>query len=290
MKEKSDDALVPAEQKQLLDDFRASHPYTEIETAGKRWRYIACGQGKRTLLLLPGAFLPADMWFQTILALESSYRMIAPDAYPLQGWFDLEQVCSAILHSLDRENVVKAVVIGLSAGGGLAQYLLQKQPERVAHAVFSHCGLLESDPQAQRKGQKLLTLARLLPAPVVRWALVRLTSGHAPADSDWLEFHNAYFRQAAASIDKTAIVNFLQMGLEMRRSWVWRPDALESWPGQVLILASQDDQLTMSSLAKLQARYPAARTHLFERGGHHTFMLFPRQYTETIARFLEQVE
>ena len=45
-------ADVPVDQVQLLRGFRASHPYTELD--GEDWRYIACGQGDRALLFLPG--------------------------------------------------------------------------------------------------------------------------------------------------------------------------------------------------------------------------------------------
>jgi hypothetical protein len=68
-------AQVPAEQKRLLWDFRAGHPYSELDVDGTPWRYIACGQGENVLLFLPGGFLKADMWFHPILALEKTYRV-----------------------------------------------------------------------------------------------------------------------------------------------------------------------------------------------------------------------
>ena len=43
-------AQVPAEQSALLREFRASHPYTELEVEGVPWRYLACGQGEQALL------------------------------------------------------------------------------------------------------------------------------------------------------------------------------------------------------------------------------------------------
>ena len=41
---------VPAEQKQMLLDFRASHPYKEMAIHGTAWRYLSCGQGEHALL------------------------------------------------------------------------------------------------------------------------------------------------------------------------------------------------------------------------------------------------
>ena len=142
---------VPAGQKQRLFTFRATHPYTQLAINDTPWRYIASGRGDRALLFLPGAFLQANMWFNQILALETDHRIIAPDAYALQGLFDLDAVCDALVQSLDAEGIERATVIGLSAGGGVAQLLLQTHPERVEHAVFSHCGVLEPSADAEKR-------------------------------------------------------------------------------------------------------------------------------------------
>jgi hypothetical protein len=87
---------VPVKQRQFLQDFRASHPYKELDVGGTCWRYIACGQGDKALLFLPGGFLAADMYFHAVLALEKTHRIIVPDSYTLQGTFDMDGVCSAI--------------------------------------------------------------------------------------------------------------------------------------------------------------------------------------------------
>jgi hypothetical protein len=48
-----------------LDSFRHTHPYHEIQVAGRRWRYVTGVQGERTLLLLPGSLVP-DLFFVPI--------------------------------------------------------------------------------------------------------------------------------------------------------------------------------------------------------------------------------
>jgi hypothetical protein len=44
--------------RQRLEAFRRTHPYKEIQAAGKTWRYIVGGQGERALLILPGSLVP----------------------------------------------------------------------------------------------------------------------------------------------------------------------------------------------------------------------------------------
>ena len=277
---------APAEQKQLLQDFRANHPYKELDVGGTRWRYIACGQGDKALLFLPGGFLAADMYFHAVLALEETHRIIVPDSYTLQGTFNMDDVCRAIVHILDAEGVEKATVIGLSAGGGIAQYFIQEYPERVEHLVLSHCGIVERDAEAASKLKKMHSLVKILPLFVTRRIVLKMTAGHVPPSSKWVEFHNAYFREASSRINKTMFVRFLEGSMEVRGRFVFKPEVLESWAGETLILASKDDQAAFASLGKLQARYPRAKTHLFEEGGHHTFMFFPEAYTAVLKDFV----
>jgi pimeloyl-ACP methyl ester carboxylesterase len=278
---------VPDEQKQLLQDFRANHPYRELDVDGTRWRYIASGQGDRALLFLPGGFLAADMYFHAVLALEETYRIIVPDSYTLQGTFNMDDVCRAIVRILNAEGMDKATVIGLSAGGGVAQYFIQEYPERVERLVLSHCGILEREVEAANKLKKMLSLVKILPPFVTRRIVMKMTTGNVPPSSKWIEFHNAYFREASSRITKTMFVRFLEGAVETRRSFVSKPEVLESWAGETLILASKDDQAAFASLGRLQARYPTAQTHLFEEGGHHTFMFFPEAYTAVLKEFLD---
>jgi aminoacrylate hydrolase len=282
-------AEVPAEQRRLLQEFRANHPYKELDVVGgTRWRYIACGQGDKALLFLPGGFLAADMYFHVVLALEETHRIIVPDSYTLQGTFNMDDVCRPIVHILEAEGVEKATLIGLSAGGGIAQYFIQECPERVEHLVLSHCGILERDPDAANKLKKMHSLVKIFPLFVTRRIVLRMTAGDIPASSTWIEFHNAYFREASSRITKTMFVRFLEGSMEVRRRFVFKPQVLESWAGETLILASKDDQAAYASLGKLQARYPRAQTHLFEEGGHHTFMFFPEAYTAVLKEFMER--
>ncbi len=121
---------------------------------------------------------------------------IAPDAFPLQGVFNMDVICGALLQSLDAEGVEQATLIGISAGGGVAQVLLQAHPEHVKHAVFSHCGVLKHDDEAEREAKQILWLVRLLPMVVIRRVLRRMTPGEIPASSRWIAFHEAYMEEA----------------------------------------------------------------------------------------------
>ena len=280
-------AGAPEEQKAQLRDFRERHPYKRIKVNRKTWQYIAAGQGETAVVLLPGAFLPADMWFYQIAALAGRYRLLVPDAYAVQRLFDLDQVCWLLEEMLEGEGFGQATFVGLSAGGGLIQYLLQERPGLVANAVLSHCGPIMHDEKGERQGRRLLTLARFLPIAVIRRIIIRQTSGQSPAASDWTAFHDAYYREQSRKLDKEMFRRFMELGLETRRSFTFEPEDVEAWPGRMLLLTSEDDSFSYPRLQLLQERYPQAETHVFDEGGHHTYLFFPGVYTEVLKDFLQ---
>lgn len=279
-------AAVPAEQRELLLGFRAAHPYKQLQVSGATWHYMACGQGSRTLLLLPGAFMKADMWFQTILAFQKDYSIIAPDDYTLQGVFVMQDICSAYAAILDAEGVRQATVIGISGGGGVAQFFLQAYPHRVEHLVLPHCGVVK--PENAPRLRKQVRLIRVLPASIVRRVLGAVSRSHReyPPSSQWLAFRDSYLREMGQLLTKDTILRFIQGGAEAHLGFRFDPEIVRDYPGRILILSSMGDAWTATQERELQDRYPCARTHVFDEGGHHAFMLFPETYNRVLKEFL----
>ncbi len=269
---------IPAHQTTLLRDFRAAYPYHQLQFEDWSWRYIRAGRGKRALLLLPGAFVGAEMWLHLILSLESRYRILAPDMPSIS--LTPAEMYAAFIKLLDREGINKATVIGYSAGGGLAQAFTQAHPERVDALILSHCTPFSSD--TARRVERLIRVVKLLPVSFIR-AIFRRRSKDYPSTSEWAGFTRAFFAERIASLDKTDLIQFFESGMETARAFNF--DA-QKWRGKTLLLSSKDDTTTFKRLGEMQARYPAARTHIFEQGGHHTVLLFPEIFTATLVNFL----
>jgi pimeloyl-ACP methyl ester carboxylesterase len=274
-------ARVPDEQKALLLEFRRAYPPRQVRVMGERCSYIGGGRGERTLLLLPGALVGADLWFYLFNQLQDEYRLLALDTLP--ATLSPHQIDAVLCALLDAESVRQATVIGYSAGGGLAQWFVQSHPERVTHLVLSHCTPLDTGA-AGRIGV-LRWLVRLLPISLIR-ALFRRRTQHYPPGK-WAAFASAYFAEKLVTLDKQTVAHFFEAGGEMARRFVFETDRLEAWPGKILLLSSEDDRTTFPRLPELQARYPRAQVHVFEQGGHHTLLLHPEEYTERVRAFLE---
>jgi len=142
------------------------------------------------------------------------------------------------------------------------------------------------DEKGARQGRWLLALSRFLPVSLIRRIIVRQTSGQPPDNSDWIAFHDAYYREQIERVSKQMFLSFMELGLETRRSFVFEPGDVATWPGRMLLLTSEDDDFSYPRLPVLQERYPQAETHVFEAGSHHTYLFFPEAYTKVLEGFL----
>lgn len=272
---------IPAHQTILLHEFRAAHQYHHSDFSDWSWRYLRAGSEKHTLLLLPGAFIGTEMWLRLITALEDRYRILAPDM-PSKS-LTLAEMNTAFIRLLDAEGIDKAIIIGYSAGGGLAQAFAQDHPERVEALILSHCTPLSSD--TAHRMERLIRIVKFLPVSVIR-AIFRRRSKDYLSTSKWADFTRALFTEKIATLTKADVVQFLEAGMETARSFQFDP---QGWHGKTLLLSSKDDATTYKRLSELQALYPAAQTHVFEQGGHRTLLLFPETYNSMISTFLNEL-
>ena len=270
---------VPHEQRRTLEDFRASHYYKTLDVGGVQRLYTVSGPGPRTLVFLPGAFMDADMWFYAVEALENTYRILAMSG-SLES-FKVEGEIAAALAVMDAEGVDKATLIGLSFGGGVLQCMLQDHPDRVEHAVLSHCSDVRDENIA--KLRKMVKFVRLVPGFVFQWLLRRRAKKY-PKSSEWADFTRAYFRERLEVVDKKTVLRFVE---DVARSDVpQRFDSHDNWPGEILLLSTTDDPISSPRLDALKERYPRAHVEVLAEGGHHTVFLFPDAYLDALASFL----
>ena len=192
----------------------------------------------------------------------------------------------ALLDLLDEEGVAAATLVGLSAGGNLAQYVLQTQPERVRHLVLSHCGPLGGTQGGSAK--QLSWFVRLLPFGLTRRSLLQAAINQFPPSSPWAEFAGAYINSLAPRLSKKLLTQYYADGARWHREFSFDAQRLAAWPGRVLIMQSADDMWAKTNVEALAARYPGAQTHLFEQGGHHTILLFPEVYNAALKSFLDE--
>jgi pimeloyl-ACP methyl ester carboxylesterase len=263
--------------RQRLDRFRAAHAPRRVRHAGTEWRYLVGGDGPATVLVLGGALGIAEFGFSLIEALESGFRVIAPD-YPPLGRVD--GLVDGLVAILDHEGVAAAQVHGASFGGLLAQALLRRAPGRVGSLVLSHTA-----PPSGSDGAAALVpaIVAALPAGIIRALLLRRLGG-VLRDAD--PFYRTVFIEGLERLGKRDLVARLEAGAEIaaRR---FAPGDPEGWRGRVLVIEADDDpMIAASGREALRALYPGAERHLFHGTGHLAAILRPEEYNAVVARFL----
>jgi pimeloyl-ACP methyl ester carboxylesterase len=279
---------VPAEQVAQLKEFRLSHPYKQLTLGDTKWEYISCGQGERTLLLLPGALSVGESMFPLISAFEDEYRIIAT-SYALS--LSMTGLCRGLAQILERESLNQAHVFGGSYGGLVAQYFVRQYPAKVRSLILAHTFVL-----SPKYAKPLWLAGKLFPAlpkslfvPILRlrldrMLLSRLRAAHHPE----AEFWRAYLNEAIASnLLKEVFIHQNRCLLDLARQPQFTPDDLNGWRGSILIIESDDDPaIPAKDRALLRSTYPQAQVHTFHNAGHASSILKRKEVVSIIKNFV----
>ncbi len=257
-----------------LAEFRARHAQRETMVGNLRWTYLSAGSGP-TVLLLHGMAGSADIWFQQIVALSTSRRVIAV-TYPEVT--SLAELRAGIDGVITTEDVDRYAVVGSSLGGYLAQYLVATEGDRVTAAVFANT--FPPNPMIAKRSKNLAALARMLPASLVGGFLRRnLDRQQVPAGDD-----SALLRQLLA--EQYERPDFKRLFLS-RYQCVIDPFEPPRPEIPVLLISTDNDPLVGAELRDaLWSAYPRAEVHEFEGGGHFPYVNRAAEYTAVLNTFL----
>jgi pimeloyl-ACP methyl ester carboxylesterase len=274
-----------------VDKFFTTHPIQTLRTGNKQLEYISTGNGKRTILLLPGGGQTAPSNFALIEALELKNRVVAPSVY---NFGSINEFCQAMDLLLDHQAVDKVNIYGLSVGGLLAQSYLWRKPERVDSVILSHACTPESRTYERKVVKPLRALSILLPyipenviRKVARASAIQLQKappehtqndplmnnpGYAEMTRYFAEeFYDSY-------LTKTLLRSWASLHNDFFRNEKFKPSHLDKWPGRVLILRTDNDPM-MQDEGHFANLYPGAKVRTFTGTGHVTFYY---QFTEML--------
>lgn len=277
---------VPREQQEILIGFRATHPARELTLSNIGWRYFSGRQQQgAALLMLPGAIGKGEIAFRHILEFEHDYRVIAPDYPPVET---VERLLDGLVRILDAEEIEAVTIIGGSVGGGLAQCLVRKYPERVTNLALSHTGV----PNLKRGklnslGMKLLAIfPMVLIRAGLKWEISRLLATAEEEKQFWL----AYFGELASGLTREQLLSGYARAVDLDLHYKFAPNDLAEWTGKILILESDNDSvIPPSERVALKALYPQAQVHTFLGAGHGASIIKRQEYISVVREFLQQV-
>ena len=275
---------VPEDQTSRFQTFRSSHPFQYAEIGGTEWEYIACGGGERTLVVLPGGARHADVWFKLISTLEERYRLVVPTIPAITDFVALLDGLDGLLQSLGEDTVA---LLGTSFGGCIAQGFVRTYPGRVDKVIFSHTTVPDHVPtKLLRIGVKI---AGLYPLGALRFSgRVNILQLMKPPPAERAFWKAYWFEKFSGMEDKGIFINPLRAYIQYGEDSTFHPDDLAGWPGDILILESDNDPAFKPPAREaMKAMYPQARVHTFIGAGHTPGYSQPTEYIQVLTGFLE---
>ncbi|MBN2072614.1 MAG: alpha/beta hydrolase [Actinobacteria bacterium] len=278
---------VPQGQKNRLMNFRKNHNYYHLNVGDRNWKYLACGNGRQTVVLLPGTVRSAELWSRLISEIEEEYRIIAP-TYP--AFDSMREAAEGVAGILREEKVENIFLLGSSFGGWLAQVFVRKYPRGVEKLILSNTSGPES---VMSKGRLVITGLSLPLFP--EWVLKRVyKKNYLRILSDVGEEEKAYWRAFMTELlylrtTREEIVNMYRALCDYAKNYRFSPGDLESWNGETLIIESANDIIKEDARKRLKELYPQARVKTFRSVGHNAGYIAPPVYVETVKEFFSRV-
>lgn len=268
------------------DNGAAGWASSNVGAGGITLRVARCGEGP-PLLLITGIGANIEMWgpFERVIENRELIAFDAPGAglserprYPLR-MRGLAGVVAALLDGLELDDVD---VLGYSFGGGLAQELAYRSPDRVRRLILCATAQgLVGVPPRPLPALLLATPARYYHPRLFRLTVPHIAGGRTRRDPAQLD------RQAAARLGHPPDLLGYAFQLYAAAGWTSIP-----WLHRVmqptLILAGDDDPVIPLANARFMARrMPSARLRVVEGGGHLFLLDQPESVVDDIAVFLD---
>ncbi|MBP0622328.1 alpha/beta fold hydrolase [Cupriavidus consociatus] len=239
-----------------------------VVAGGLAWSVLEAGQGRETLVLLPGTLGTVEVFYKQLLKFSETCRVVVL-GYP--GASNPEAMAASFRELLKELDIDKAHFVGSSLGGYWLQVFLRGDTARVKSLVlgntfldparlrfirmFSTAFLAENDPDAVKDAW--LGFVQALPNPELKDFMLEAAGA----------------RQSAAELDGRS-----------RTIAVANPVAPLDLPSdRITLIWCEDDKVIHAETWKeLVSAYPDARRVELSTGGHYPHLLVADDYNDEI--------
>ncbi len=259
-----------------------------VPVGNTEMRYVSFGNGKKTLILLPGLsdglatvkgkglFLaePYRMFFRDYTVYMFSRKEEMPDGYSIR---DMALDQAAAMRQLGIE---KAAVVGVSQGGMIAQYLAAEAPELVAKLILAVTAAKISDMTAQC---------------VEKWIGLAEEKNQGELMIDTAE--KSYTEKRLRSYRKAYPLFRKMPKLKDSRRFLVNARAILAFDGEdvlakircpVLIIGGQEDRIVGAAASEfLHEKIAGSRLYIYPGSGHGAYEE-EKDFNERIFRFLQE--
>ncbi len=241
-----------------------------------------------TVLCVHGAGLDHRLWAAQEAVLTRRHRALVCDvrghggSRPMSVPFTIERVLDDLLSLLDEVGCERAIVLGQSMGGNLAQALVRRAPHRVRALVLVDCAC-NSAPLTllERVG------VRLVPAMLALYPYEALLQHSARSISRRPEVQ-AYCLEAMRRLDRNTMLTVMRETLSLVRE---EPDYRIPRPFVIIRGAESRAGSIAKQAPAWAAREPLCRNDVvIPDAGHCVNLDAPAAFGEALERFLTFIE
>ena len=281
-----------------IEAFKAKYPKQTIDVLGKpfSFRYYKNNNSDITLVLLVGGIGLSDLMAMHFEAFAQKYSVITLDYSP--DYPDMQTLTDAIAELLKKLNV-KAVLVGQSLGGFIAQIIAKNHPDVVEGLVLSNTGTLSSELDEEGRKHfddmlkaidKSLFIMKLLPFGIVKKMIKKgvLNKTQGQLSEQETEIMAEFCDEMVQSLTKkyeihmTLLLKDLQNHQNMERIYFAR------YAGKVLLILSSDDDTFNDSIRQtLISVMPSPKVVTDITGGHLALLLKFEKYEQAIVSFID---
>lgn len=266
-----------------------------LDLSGARLYYYAAGtRGAGVpVVFIHGFPTSSHLWSDVVPLMPRGHRIVVLDLLgygrsdrPLYRGVDIRAHAERIVELLDELHIRRACIAGHGIGGGIAQSLAIRHPERVSHLCLIDSVAFDRWPTLEaRIARASLPLTQFAPPEwllgVVRRDMQRGYADHARAahsmDLYLRAFKNADGRRALVShIRALTSRETVKLGRQLGK--IRAPTAI--------VWGEHDRVIPPSVGRRLQSMIPDATLDVLEDGRHFTPEELPRQVADAVARLL----
>jgi pimeloyl-ACP methyl ester carboxylesterase len=259
-----------------------------LDLSGACIYYYAAGTrgAGAPVVLIHGFPTSSHLWSEVVPLLPSGHRIVVLDLLgygrsdrPLDRDVTLTAHADRVTQLFDVLGIRHACVVGHGIGGGVAQSLAVRHPQRVSHLALVDSVAFDAWPQrGVLAARTLMPLTRRLPAPIVL-SLVRnnLLRGYADRDRGARSL-DMYLRPFATPDGRDALMRHLR-ALDRAETTALGGRLREISAPTAIVWGKHDPFLPSELAERLRSAIPGARAHIAADARHFT----PEEAPQTIA-------
>ena len=240
------------------------------------------------IVLLHAFPLDGGMWAEQTLALEGSYRVIAPDVFGFgksgipSGEWSIDYYAVRLAEYLDELKIADPFILGgLSMGGYIALAFARRYPERLRGLILADTRADADTPAVKEFRDKTISaMATQSAADLIEQQIPKMLSEKTRQTKPEVV---AKVRELAARQTREGVI----AGLKALRN---RSDSTASLKGlrfPVLVIVGAEDAVTPPALAEAMVKeLPNATLVVIPNAGHLSNLEMPEEFYAAITKWL----